>query len=357
VVRQVRFSADGRVLLTGCDDGALRLWDPATGDPLGPEIRTGHPLLDAHFLPDEVVGVNERGTLVRCPLTGPSRSRQAWQRLAMVHGDHRVDGAGGYLPLEPAALQPIWEEVRGAIAPASPEAIRRWRLSLAEECRLSGQPFAAAWHLDRLLADDPNNADLRLRRSMVLQALGRWQEAADDCAAAIRLGLAHQEAALHLPLLYHGAGQPRQYEQACIDLLRQYVRTTDAALAARVAYVCSCGAATGIDRQVVLDLARVAVASDPGVPPRSRVLALALYRAGRYAEAVQALQPFDPAQAALDAEEWLFLAMAQQQSGNSEEAKKCLARARSAHPPVGVSGPLPLLFKEAERVLNAMRSP
>ena len=37
----IAFSPDGRLAATGCDDGKVRLWDTATGRPVGPVLRPG----------------------------------------------------------------------------------------------------------------------------------------------------------------------------------------------------------------------------------------------------------------------------------------------------------------------------
>ena len=38
MVTSVAFSPDGKTMLTGCSDKTARLWDAATGQPIGPPI-------------------------------------------------------------------------------------------------------------------------------------------------------------------------------------------------------------------------------------------------------------------------------------------------------------------------------
>ena len=51
-VRSVAFSPDGKLVLTGSFDGIARLWDVATGSPVGPPLRHQHTVSAVAFSPD-----------------------------------------------------------------------------------------------------------------------------------------------------------------------------------------------------------------------------------------------------------------------------------------------------------------
>lgn len=51
-VRSASFSPDGRSLLSTGADGEVRLWDAATGLPIGPGLAQDGPLAEASFLRD-----------------------------------------------------------------------------------------------------------------------------------------------------------------------------------------------------------------------------------------------------------------------------------------------------------------
>jgi WD40 repeat protein len=51
-VRDLAFTADGRLLASGGDDGTVRLWDPEDGAELGEPLDAGAPVTDVVFSPD-----------------------------------------------------------------------------------------------------------------------------------------------------------------------------------------------------------------------------------------------------------------------------------------------------------------
>ncbi len=128
-VHEASFSPDDRTAVTASWDDTARLWDVSflyPPDDLAPDrlrawalVRTGQDL-------------TEDGVLR--PLT-----REEWQRQHDI-----LDAAGGdwYPPRDP----------------------RKWHLVQATDAEAHEAWFAARFHLDWLLKDDPNNADLRQRR-------------------------------------------------------------------------------------------------------------------------------------------------------------------------------------------------
>src|SRR5262249_37359391 len=52
VAYSVAFSPDGRAILTGGYDANIRLWDPATGQLLGPPLRMANPVWVVAYGPD-----------------------------------------------------------------------------------------------------------------------------------------------------------------------------------------------------------------------------------------------------------------------------------------------------------------
>jgi WD40 repeat protein/tetratricopeptide (TPR) repeat protein/energy-coupling factor transporter ATP-binding protein EcfA2 len=197
LVRQASFSRDpgGRFVLTRTSYDA-RVWDVATGEPVAPPFKQAA-LLDATFNPDGlgVITLGGDGTtrLWKLPEL-PEEMRPADLReLAQLLSGQRIDAEGdnpqGLSPCEPQTLRKNWESLRSncrddfhfSLEIEIPVAWHRQQARDAENAR---RWKAALLHLDALLAAEPDQTTLRLRRvhalselGNALSDLGRWDEA------------------------------------------------------------------------------------------------------------------------------------------------------------------------------------
>jgi tetratricopeptide (TPR) repeat protein len=120
-----------------------------------------------------------------------------------------------------------------------------------------------------------------------------------------------------------GAGEVVAYRQACGAMIERFERSEEPRLADYVVRTCSLVGDALPDMAWLLPLARVAATLHPG---NVRMLGAALYRAGRYDEAVQSFEKAAKVYP-LRASDWSFLAMAHHRRGHADEARRCLARA------------------------------
>jgi tetratricopeptide (TPR) repeat protein len=227
--------------------------------------------------------------------------------------------------------------------------------------------LAGRWHLDRLIAAAPDDARHWAARGDVHAWLGQWQQAVNDYTEAVRrgredvrLGRADayaelgrwQEAAADLARVVEQ--QPdntwRRRQQGLLllrnDERQGFVRACTAALESRekaerpgffdqdVIGLCVLAREGEIDHARVLRLAeRLA---DDGERLRSRVLsgstlkAAALYRTGRYPEALAVMEKASAqtreTTAAAQVADLAFLAMTHHRLGHGQEARQCLDR-------------------------------
>ncbi len=104
---------------------------------------------------------------------------------------------------------------------------------------------------------------------------------------------------------------------------RHFANTKVPEAAGRLVLTCTLTPAAATDPAELVALVRVAAPWQLG---SIRCLAAALYRAGRYEEAVNCFGAAARVARPV-AQDWLILAMAHSRLGNHEEARRCLARA------------------------------
>jgi WD40 repeat protein/serine/threonine protein kinase/tetratricopeptide (TPR) repeat protein len=384
-VNDVRFTPDGRALLTFCGPtvveshaireggiirassralGEVRLWDARTGEPLLPSLLH---LTRNGFLPMRGCPVLSRDG--RCLLlAGDMKSLEVWDlplpdprgveelvQLAQALSGRRFDEAGGPVPLGTDQ----WALVRTKV----PEAgtvhrfdVASWHRREAIRCMDAKDWSGAIPHLDRLIAARPKEWRAYYYRGRCRSELGDYQASVADNGRAIELGADDYRCWNNRGLAHWRLGNWKaaaddnekvvttfpdsDYGGPWFQLIRARARQGDAAGYRRactgfmdrwgkgadpntLAWLCVLAPDALADPGQIVQLAERAYKQSPTTEV-CNTLGAALYRAGKWKRAVETL---DKNQGAFAASDWLFLAMAHHRLGHADKAREFLEKA------------------------------
>jgi WD40 repeat protein/serine/threonine protein kinase/tetratricopeptide (TPR) repeat protein len=347
-VISVAFSPDGKTIVTGSGGDTVRLWDAATGRLIGPPIPHASTVqswgpyvafsLDGRFLlasdsrttrlwdtpallPDDVsrlaawveaatgLQLDERGTI------------RVLDRAAWLERRQRLEQLGGPPPPDPAPrLDPI---IFGPDPAAQGNAWKkRGEWDRAEDA------YGEAIHAR------PFNRSVRDALVRLHIERGHLDRAAATLADAVRqvsddAGLRYQRG---LGLL--ASGDRAGWRGATAALLDRFGGTINPRTANEVAWACVLGPAGDVDAEAPVRLAETAVRGVDEflkADDASRTLGAALFRAGRFDEAICRLGEATKV-GSEQASGWAFLAMAHHRLGHLDEARRWLDRLRDYQP-------------------------
>jgi serine/threonine protein kinase/tetratricopeptide (TPR) repeat protein len=176
-------------------------------------------------------------------------------------------------------------------------------------------------------------SELLQERGRVRATAGRWALAADDFTRAFER--TPDQVVLGQIAAYHQlqAGNREAYRKICERLLKDHGKTTDGFTAGVVTLACVQDPIAG-NADALVRLGELAVKSSPEAGVWKTGLATALYRAGRFHECVQFLEAALPSaqlHTPWGLSDYVVLALAQQQLGKKDQAKRSLARASHGH--------------------------
>ncbi len=185
------FSPDGRTFAAVFGAKSVRLWDVASARPIGPIMMLRHQCGALAFRPDgrTLLAVDARGNVRSFSVPRPAAGTvEDLTRRVQVRTDMEIDKVKDTAILSPND----WERLRadGGDAPLSVEPSDEQDLheTNARDAEALADGFGARWHLDRLLAGRPRDGLLHARRARALLWSGDVGAAQADIERAITLG-------------------------------------------------------------------------------------------------------------------------------------------------------------------------
>jgi tetratricopeptide (TPR) repeat protein len=187
-----------------------------------------------------------------------------------------------------------------------------------------------------------------------------WTEAAAALGEAVRLRPQNLADRGYLILTLLAAGDHNGLRRTRIDMLDRFRMTTDPMIANNVAWWSAMAVGEEPNLSETVRLAELAVngAPEPLKGAILNTLGAALYRAGRFAEAVRRLEEGIQKRKGVSSEaDWVFLAMAHHRLSHRDEARRWLDRLRDRRPRLAPSAfwgelEIRLLRAEAEAVVH-----
>jgi serine/threonine protein kinase/WD40 repeat protein/tetratricopeptide (TPR) repeat protein len=391
----VRFSPDGRYLLTSHKDGQNRYWDWQAGKLACPSMAHDSETHDGAITPDgryvlTVIGRPEMhvwelatGRRVAPPVRLGFREGTCSQ-LAITPDGRRA--LVGFWPLDLAVV-----DLEALLSPSTTpptdlgllaELATAQRIELGDLSSMTTDQWLERWNLlrernpglARSFLSEPNPA--AIARKQLAQAAdsfrqgeaharqGRWKEAAVELAKVARLYPTDVRFRIFLANLLLQKGDEQGYRKLCEDVAKELDQLPfDPMVANNTVWLFCLGPGAVTDYKGLVALAERAVKEH--LNEQQRVIALntlgvILYRAGRYQEAIDRLHERVKAGAAAGAPvDWVFLAMAHHRLGHKSEANRWLEKLR-AHkvPDLRTSSDLwndleiPLFTREVEALLR-----
>jgi WD40 repeat protein/serine/threonine protein kinase/tetratricopeptide (TPR) repeat protein len=217
-----------------------------------------------------------------------------------------------------------------------------------------GQMDKVIGDLSQVIAVNPGHGPSWHGRGMAQAELDKLERAGADLTTALQKPDAPATTWCDLALVRLRQGNENGYRQACITALERFEQTEDPNLAAQVVWTCSLAPDSTSDSERLVRLAwrgfsdetngdafrsllydlwersvRAGVSEDMDSYVRRRALSAALYRAGKFKEAVQCASFAMKLRKEPAPSVWLILALAHERDGKPEEAKRWLEKART----------------------------
>jgi WD40 repeat protein/tetratricopeptide (TPR) repeat protein len=186
------FSPDGRLVVTACSGGLVRVWDTSTGQPVSPFWRHNSAIRGVDFS-DEGTLVETKcadGTRYRWILRPEDRASTDLASITSLLARRRFDVSSTLEPLTAPEwrerFRPVRSEDAGRHEPTVNQ-VALWHNRMAVDSEVNHRPISAAFHLDQLVQYQPDDCSHHIRLAKVLASLNYFDASIRNHTRAIQL--------------------------------------------------------------------------------------------------------------------------------------------------------------------------
>jgi tetratricopeptide (TPR) repeat protein len=341
------FRPDGRAFVTGDYDGLAQLWDTATGMPLGPPLSHGSVVRRQAFSPDGKVYFTSGGSHTIHMMANSPELPEDPDRLAtwveVLTGLSLDARKGSIQVLDNESWLERRERLRRQGGPPEPSVKQRFipiHLRPDPTARARALMERESWEAAEAAFDEavrarPRWVSIWLERGRFHMTRGHLEKATVDLAEAIRLQPWYLPSRYEHALSLLALGDQAGLRRACSDLLDRFGTTSDPHIANTGAWCCLLGPDAVADREAAVRLAELAVndAAESEKANHLNTLGAALYRAGRFEEAIRRLEEGIRKRGGKSLpQDWVFLALSHHRLEHRAESRRWLDRLRDRQP-------------------------
>jgi serine/threonine protein kinase/WD40 repeat protein/tetratricopeptide (TPR) repeat protein len=367
----VRFSPDGRYLLTSHKDGQVRYWDWQAGKLARAPLVHDNEVLDAAITPDGHFAVTtvrgrpeiqvwelKTGRRVAPPVRLGFREGSSSETLAITPDGRRALVSFGAIDLAVVDLDAMLSpcDIPTADLALLAELATAQRIEVGDLSGMTTGQWQERWQhlhernpgLARSFLSEPDPAAISRKQAAravasfaqgdTLARQGRWNEAAVEVAGVARLYPTDVRLRIFLAILLLHKGDEQGYRRLCEKEAKGLGQLRfDPLVANNTVWLFCLGPGAVTDYESLAALAERAVKEARNEQQRMihlNTLGVILYRAGRYQEAIGRFDERVKAGAAAGAQvDWVFLAMAHHRLGHRTEANRWLEKLRTYKTP------------------------
>lgn len=294
-VNHVAFNPEGTMLLTSSRDKTARIWDLASSDTILPPLIHAGAVAQGHFDSSgqsfATASLDGAVRVWRFPRT--NFTNHGLITAATLLSGQTSAGSGLFVPQATTELHTALEELRSRFPSyfqVESAQVAAWHEASASTAEDLHQWAAAAWHLNELIAQNPQSAQLAARRGNALAELSDWAGAQRAFESAVTLGGESSIIRRKALLSSWKAGEQTKAREHAMWLIERVRTTLDPVSRGDTARFIPAFPGLLEDYSETLEFAKAALTQDSNNPAVQEAYVGQLYRAGRYAEAAEYLR-------------------------------------------------------------------